>query len=597
MLAHLREEVTTLTPRDKRALRPVLKSSRASESAQEACSRPSAASATSVSSRASKGRQPHRPRATPEPRSRTRQEQSSIACKAMADLSDSPSDEALHRARIKGKRARYAAELEPARQGDDQARRAGEAVPGRRRRAPGRRRGGGTDPRARHRLAGLVALAAGSSSAGQAERRRRASDRLPKAWARLEQAAAKAWPESHRSLGRRSRLEAGGARCRGAAHPQALLPGLELPERKGEEGRNRRGLCVRWRRDGIALHAVGPELAGTTYRDARGRKKHVRYWAMELPEGAEAAAGDGVDEGLAAAPGSGGATDLGTGRSGTAVAAGAGMTLLLIRVRGATPITGRGTIDSVRWTRKAAARPRRSFPSWPISTSAGSSRAPICVASRRSSRSPGRASWSLRSTTRSAPTASTTSCPSSTGLRGQNAAVCTHGDLAWLGNRPFKKGSVCGARRRRAGPLPASAGLGGFCRGPVEQSRAAPSRRPARATTNGTPSLRCASVSTMAPAASVSARQGSRPQPAASSTDERRQRASGPGQISRSTSGPRGAAVHARSSGRQSGARKRGASPRSNGRLRSRRRQPRRAEADRVRSSAGRASENRCRAT
>lgn len=27
-------------------------------------------------------------------------------------------------------------------------------------------------------------------------------------------------------------------------------------------------------------------------------------------------------------------------------------------------------------------------------------------------------------------------------LRGQDAAVCTHGDLPWLGSRPFKKGSV-----------------------------------------------------------------------------------------------------------------------------------------------------------
>lgn len=27
-------------------------------------------------------------------------------------------------------------------------------------------------------------------------------------------------------------------------------------------------------------------------------------------------------------------------------------------------------------------------------------------------------------------------------LRGQNAAVCTHGDLPWLGGRPFQKGSV-----------------------------------------------------------------------------------------------------------------------------------------------------------
>ena len=42
--------------------------------------------------------------------------------------------------------------------------------------------------------------------------------------------------------------------------------------------------------------ALGPELAGTNYRDARGRRKHVRYWAMQLPEGAAAAAGDGVDD-------------------------------------------------------------------------------------------------------------------------------------------------------------------------------------------------------------------------------------------------------------------------------------------------------------
>jgi 8-oxo-dGTP diphosphatase len=27
-------------------------------------------------------------------------------------------------------------------------------------------------------------------------------------------------------------------------------------------------------------------------------------------------------------------------------------------------------------------------------------------------------------------------------LRGENAAVCTHGDLHWLGDRKFKKGSV-----------------------------------------------------------------------------------------------------------------------------------------------------------
>lgn len=41
---------------------------------------------------------------------------------------------------------------------------------------------------------------------------------------------------------------------------------------------------------------LGPELASTRYRDARGRKKTVRYWAMALPEGSEPIAGDGVDE-------------------------------------------------------------------------------------------------------------------------------------------------------------------------------------------------------------------------------------------------------------------------------------------------------------
>lgn len=42
--------------------------------------------------------------------------------------------------------------------------------------------------------------------------------------------------------------------------------------------------------------SLGVELAGTSYRDASGRKKHVRYWAMRLPEGTDATAGDGVDE-------------------------------------------------------------------------------------------------------------------------------------------------------------------------------------------------------------------------------------------------------------------------------------------------------------
>jgi 8-oxo-dGTP pyrophosphatase MutT (NUDIX family) len=40
----------------------------------------------------------------------------------------------------------------------------------------------------------------------------------------------------------------------------------------------------------------GPELESTRYRDSKGRRKVVRYWAMELPDGEDAIEGDGVDE-------------------------------------------------------------------------------------------------------------------------------------------------------------------------------------------------------------------------------------------------------------------------------------------------------------
>jgi 8-oxo-dGTP diphosphatase len=41
---------------------------------------------------------------------------------------------------------------------------------------------------------------------------------------------------------------------------------------------------------------LGPELESTQYRDSKGRRKVVRYWAMELPDDDEPIAGDGVDE-------------------------------------------------------------------------------------------------------------------------------------------------------------------------------------------------------------------------------------------------------------------------------------------------------------
>jgi CHAD domain-containing protein len=113
----------------------------------------------------------------------------------MAELNDSPSDEALHRARIKGKRARYAAELlepakgkamirlvERAKQFQDVAGEHQDAVV--------------AEDRIRELITGSragAALAAGILVGRQAERRRRASAGLPKAWARLDEAAAKAW--------------------------------------------------------------------------------------------------------------------------------------------------------------------------------------------------------------------------------------------------------------------------------------------------------------------------------------------------------------------------------------------------------------------
>jgi 8-oxo-dGTP diphosphatase len=55
--------------------------------------------------------------------------------------------------------------------------------------------------------------------------------------------------------------------------------------------------AVREVEEEVGLRLVpGPELESTRYRDSKGRQKVVRYWAMELPDGEDAIAGDGVDE-------------------------------------------------------------------------------------------------------------------------------------------------------------------------------------------------------------------------------------------------------------------------------------------------------------
>lgn len=70
-----------------------------------------------------------------------------------------------------------------------------------------------------------------------------------------------------------------------------------FPKGKAKRGESDEDCAVREVEEEAGLRCrLGPELAGTSYQDASGREKHVRYWAMELPEGAEAAAGDGVDQ-------------------------------------------------------------------------------------------------------------------------------------------------------------------------------------------------------------------------------------------------------------------------------------------------------------
>jgi CHAD domain-containing protein len=116
--------------------------------------------------------------------------------KAMDELAAEPSDKAVHRARIKGKRARYAAELleddlgsagkrliAAAKKFQDVAGEHQDAVV--------------AEERIRKLLRGKraqrTALAAGILIAGERERRARTAAALPDAWNNLDKAAAKAW--------------------------------------------------------------------------------------------------------------------------------------------------------------------------------------------------------------------------------------------------------------------------------------------------------------------------------------------------------------------------------------------------------------------
>ena len=70
-----------------------------------------------------------------------------------------------------------------------------------------------------------------------------------------------------------------------------------FPKGKAKEGESDEDCALREVEEETGLRCrLGLELASTSYRDSKGRKKVVRYWAMELPDGAEATAGDGVDD-------------------------------------------------------------------------------------------------------------------------------------------------------------------------------------------------------------------------------------------------------------------------------------------------------------
>jgi 8-oxo-dGTP pyrophosphatase MutT (NUDIX family) len=70
-----------------------------------------------------------------------------------------------------------------------------------------------------------------------------------------------------------------------------------FPKGKLKTGESDEEAALRELEEEVGIRAeLGPELLSTRYRDAKGRQKTVRYWAIELPEGVEPIAGDGVDQ-------------------------------------------------------------------------------------------------------------------------------------------------------------------------------------------------------------------------------------------------------------------------------------------------------------
>ena len=88
-----------------------------------------------------------------------------------------------------------------------------------------------------------------------------------------------------------------------SGRPEALLihrpryDDWSFPKGKLKRGESDEDAALRELEEEVGIRAeLGPELLSTRYRDGKGRPKTVRYWAIELPDGAEPIAGDGVDE-------------------------------------------------------------------------------------------------------------------------------------------------------------------------------------------------------------------------------------------------------------------------------------------------------------
>jgi 8-oxo-dGTP diphosphatase len=70
-----------------------------------------------------------------------------------------------------------------------------------------------------------------------------------------------------------------------------------FPKGKVKQGESDEEAALREIEEEVGVRAeLGPELPSTRYLDARGRDKLVRYWAIELPDGQEPYAGDGVTD-------------------------------------------------------------------------------------------------------------------------------------------------------------------------------------------------------------------------------------------------------------------------------------------------------------